>query len=75
MLIDASKRLLKAELELSSKKADRLAAREKHLNFTKKAANITIAQYNVGRISKAAVASALYEELDAEIELEREKTR
>ncbi len=75
MLLDASKCWLKAELEVSNKKADHLAARERYLKFIKEVVKVTIAQYNVGRISKAALASALYEQLNAEIELEREKAR
>jgi RNA polymerase sigma factor (sigma-70 family) len=75
MLIDASNCLLKAELELSKKKAERLEAYEKHLKFMKEIAKITEAQYRVGRVSRAALASALYEQLYAEIELEREKAR
>jgi hypothetical protein len=74
MLIDLSKRLLKAEVELSKNKAERLQAHENHLKFIKEIANITEAQYKVGRVSRAALASTLYEQLDAEIELEREKT-
>jgi RNA polymerase sigma factor (sigma-70 family) len=75
ILIDVSKRLLRAELELNSKKAERLQAYEKHRKFVKEAAKITADQYKVGRISRAALASVLYEQLDAEIELEREKAR
>ena len=75
ILMDVSGRLLKAELELSRKKSERLAAHEKYLKFAKEVAKITEAQYKVGRVSKAALASALYEQLDAEIELEREKAR
>ncbi len=75
LLFDASKHLLKAELELSNKKAERLAAREKHLKNVKEIVDITERQYKVGAISKRALASAQYEQLDAEIELEREKAR
>ncbi|HTU90992.1 MAG TPA: hypothetical protein VMF69_13015 [Gemmataceae bacterium] len=75
MLIDASKRLLKAELELSKKNAERLEAYEKHKKFMKEVANVTAVQYRVGRVGKAAFASALYEQMDADIELQREKAR
>jgi hypothetical protein len=74
LVIDAAKHLLKAELELSKKKAERVAARERYLQVIKEIAKITGAQARVGRVSRAALASALYEQLDAEIELEREKT-
>lgn len=75
MVFEASKHVLKAELELSNKKAERLAAREGHLKRMKEVTNISESQYEVGRVSTAAFASALYEQLDAEIELEREKAR
>ena len=75
MLLDASKQLMKAELELSKNKAERLEARKKHLKWAKETTNITEAHYRVGRVSRASFASALYEQLDAEIELEREKGR
>jgi hypothetical protein len=73
LVIDASKRLLRAELELSTNRADRLKAREKYFNHVKEYADVTEKQHKVGRVIKAALASALYEQLDAEIELEREK--
>jgi RNA polymerase sigma factor (sigma-70 family) len=75
MLLDTAKRLLKAELELSANKAERLKAREKYLNRAKEVVDITEAQYKAGRLGKSTFASALYEQLDAEIELEREKLR
>ncbi len=75
LVLDASKHLLKAELELSTTKAERLDAHEKNIKRLKEIANVTEAQYKVTRISKAAFASALYEQLDAEIELEHEKAR
>ncbi len=75
LLIAASKCLLRSELELSEKKADRLAAYERHLKLSKKFADITEAQYKVGRVGEAALAQAQYEHLDAEIALEREKER
>jgi RNA polymerase sigma factor (sigma-70 family) len=75
LVIDATKHLLKAELELSKKKAERVAARERYLQIIKEIAKITGDLAKAGRVSRAALASALYEQLDAEIELEREKTR
>jgi RNA polymerase sigma factor (sigma-70 family) len=74
-VVDASKHLLKAELELSKKKAERLEAHESYVKRMKEIANITEAFYKVGKLSKPALASAFYEQLDAEIELEREKAR
>ncbi len=75
MLHAASKHLLKAEVELSEKKADRLAAHEKNVKLLKEVAKITEAQFRVGKVSTAALAQAQYEQLDAEIALEREKAR
>ncbi len=74
-VIDAAQKLLNAELELKKKKAERLMAYEKHRKFMNEVAKTTAAQYKVGRVSKAALASALYEQLNAQIELEREKAR
>ncbi len=70
-MIDAAQKLLNAELELKKKKAERLMAYEKHRKFMNEVAKTTAAQYKVGRVSKAALASALYEQLNAQIELER----
>ena len=75
LILEGSKRLLKAELELSEKKADRLAAREQFVKLTKEIAEIVKAKYNVGRVSQADLAQAEYERLDAEIALERERAR
>jgi outer membrane protein TolC len=52
-----------------------LKAREKHLKNAKEFAKISEAHYKDRRISEAALAQAQYEQLDAEIELEREKER
>jgi RNA polymerase sigma factor (sigma-70 family) len=75
LLIDSSRHLLKAELELSTKKADRLVAHERHVQLMKQAAQIVKAKYDLARVSKADYAQAEYERLDAEIALEREKAR
>jgi hypothetical protein len=75
MLTEATKHLLKADLELSKRKTERLEARERYLKRMKAITNVTEAQYKAGRVSSAAFASALYEQLDADIELEREKAR
>jgi hypothetical protein len=75
LAIDATKHLLKAELELSKKKAERVQARERYLDVIKEIVKISKAQFMVGRIMRGALDSALYEQLDAEIELEREKER
>lgn len=74
-VIAASKHLLKAEVELSEKKADRVVARERNVKRLKEIAEVTEAQFKVGRLLGAALAQAQYEQLDAEIEWEREKAR
>ncbi|HEY7423803.1 MAG TPA: sigma-70 family RNA polymerase sigma factor [Gemmataceae bacterium] len=73
--IASYKRLLKAELELSVKKADRLVACERHVRLMKQLGGIAEAKYKVGRIFQADYTQAEYERLDAEIALEREKAR
>jgi RNA polymerase sigma factor (sigma-70 family) len=75
LAIDATKHLLKADLELSKNKEERVAAREEYLKVIKEIVKISAAQFKVGRISRSALTSALYEQLDAEVELEREKAQ
>ncbi len=75
LAIDATKHLLKAELELSKEKAERVKARENYLKMIKEIVKISTAQFRVGRISRGAFISTLYEQSDAEIELEREKAQ
>jgi RNA polymerase sigma factor (sigma-70 family) len=75
LLIESSKRLLKAELELSTKKADRLVAHERHVRLMKEVAEIDKAKHDAGRVGDEQVALAEYNRLDAEIDLEREKAR
>jgi hypothetical protein len=73
--IASSKRLLKAELELSAKKADRLVAHVRHVGLMKDIAEIVKAKYDAGRVSEGDYARSEYERLDAEIAFEREKAR
>lgn len=73
LVIDASKRLLKAELELSTRQKERGEAREKHLKIIIEIVKIAEAHYKVGHLDRGELATALYEQLDAEIELERAK--
>ncbi|HEY7308718.1 MAG TPA: sigma-70 family RNA polymerase sigma factor [Gemmataceae bacterium] len=75
LLIESSKRLLKAELELSAKKADRLVAHERHVRLMKELAEIDKLKYSVGRVGEEQLALAEYNRLDAEIAFEREKAR
>jgi RNA polymerase sigma factor (sigma-70 family) len=74
LTIDSSKRLMKADLELSRNLiAERLKAREKHLERMKELAKIADNMASVGRIGEAAASFVHFELLDADIELEREK--
>jgi RNA polymerase sigma factor (sigma-70 family) len=72
-LLASLKRLRRAELEMSKKKADRLAAHEKYLKVTKEFAESAKAKFKLGQINLADYARAEYERLEAEIALEREK--
>jgi outer membrane protein TolC len=65
--------LLKAERDLSTKKADQVAAWETHRQRMQDAYVINQARYNEGRISIIDLAQADYYRLDAEIGLERAK--
>jgi hypothetical protein len=49
--IGSSRRLLEAELDLSTKKADHVAAWETHLHRMQGVYEINFARYNAGRIS------------------------
>jgi hypothetical protein len=75
MLNEYSRNLLKAEVELSTDKKEKLKAHERHLKQIQETAKITEAMYKVGRVGEATLVSVQYEALDAEIELEREKAR
>lgn len=75
LVLASYKRLRKTELELSRNKADRLTAHEEHVKRTKEISEICKRKHEVGRMSLADFAQAVYERLDAEIELEREKAR
>jgi RNA polymerase sigma factor (sigma-70 family) len=71
--LNSSGRLLKAERDLSTKKADQVAAWETHRQRMQDAYVINQARYNEGRISIIDFAQADYYRLDAEIGLERAK--
>ena len=73
--IGSSRRLLEAELDLSSKKADHVAAWETHLHRMQGVYEINFARYNEGRISVQDLAQADYYRRDAEIGLERAKAQ
>jgi RNA polymerase sigma factor (sigma-70 family) len=73
--LEAHVRLLKAELELSDKKEDRIKAHEAYLERATEMAEINKARFDDGKISIADYKRTEYVRLDAEIGLLREKTR
>jgi outer membrane protein TolC len=75
ILFEASTRLLHAQMELSDKKADQLAALEAHFELTKVIEDRNQARFNAGLISMADVSQAKYFRLEAEILLERAKAK
>jgi outer membrane protein TolC len=75
ILLATSGRLLRAELELATTRQKRVAAREAEVERIGKILEINTARYNAGRASIADLAQTRYFHLDAQIELEREKTR
>ncbi|HEY7157409.1 MAG TPA: sigma-70 family RNA polymerase sigma factor [Gemmataceae bacterium] len=74
-LVTASKDLLKAELELSTKRADRLAAHERYVKMMEAWVEFARARKESGRGSGLELVKAQYLLVDAKIDLEREKTR
>jgi hypothetical protein len=71
--LSSAKRLLNAQLEVSSTRAERLAAYEEYLERMKEYEKINNARFGAGRIPIQDKAQADYERLDAEIRLERAK--
>ncbi len=74
-LVTASKHLLKAELELSTKRADRLAALERRVKTVEGWIEIVRGKMEAGRASALVLLKAEYLLVDAKIDLEREKAR
>lgn len=74
-LVSASKDLLKARLELSTKKADRIAVHEQHVKMLEVWVKSAQAWHERARGTAADVAKARYLLVDARIDLEREKAR
>jgi hypothetical protein len=73
ILENASRRLLDAELALTSNKADHVAAWESQWQRTHQIYLINLARYNEGRIPLQDLEQSNYFQLDAEIGLERAK--
>jgi hypothetical protein len=73
ILMGASRRLLEAERDLSTKKADQVAAWETHRRRMKDVYQINMFRFQAGRVAIQDVAQSDYYRLDAEIGLERAK--
>jgi RNA polymerase sigma factor (sigma-70 family) len=69
----ASQRLLQAELDLSSKKADQLAALEAHLKRMKEIEAVNQARFDAGRIPVQDLAQSRFNRVRAALQLERFK--
>jgi RNA polymerase sigma factor (sigma-70 family) len=73
--LEANRLLLKAELELSEKKEDRIKAHERYLERIAWMFEVNTARFNDGKISIADHSQTMYFRLEAEIDLLREKAR
>jgi hypothetical protein len=73
--LNSSRRLLEAELELSSSKADHVAAWDTHRQRMQAVYEINLERYNAGRLPFQDLEDSNYYRLDAEIGLERAKAR
>jgi RNA polymerase sigma factor (sigma-70 family) len=74
-VVDASLRVLKADLELSPNKAARIAAHRRHVKVAEDLARLADEAVRKGAMSKFDGKLAQYLLIDAKIDLEREKTR
>ena len=73
ILTSGSRRLLDAERDLSTKKADQITAWESHLQRMQQVYLINLDRYNAGRITLQDLKQAEFYRFDAEIGLERAK--
>jgi hypothetical protein len=74
-VIDAARRVLTTRLELASSKAERVAAWESFLRLAKELEDVVKAGVEAGARSRADYANAQFYRLEAEIGLERAKTK
>jgi hypothetical protein len=72
-LMDSAGRLLKVQLELCTRKADRALVRETHLRLVKMIYDINAQRFKAGRIPIMDFKFAEFDWLDAEFDLERER--
>jgi RNA polymerase sigma factor (sigma-70 family) len=75
VVLEAHRRLLKAELELAEKKEDRIKAHEYYLAKAEEIVKANMLRFKAGKINGADLKQSEYYRLEAEIELLREKTK
>ncbi len=75
LVVEAQRLLLRAELEISEKKEDRMKALERHLEFEVLLHKFNKIRYEARKIGPADYARSNYTLQEAEIELLREKAR
>ena len=73
--LESAGALVKSQLDLARDKADRVAAREAHLERMTEVAKVTHERFRTGRVGVADYSQTRYAALEAEIELEREKAK
>ena len=73
ILLEVSGHLKNAELEMSPKRADQLAALEAHWKRTQKIEETNKRRFDEGRISLQEYEQSRYHRLNAEVQLERAK--
>jgi hypothetical protein len=71
----AWKNVLKADLELRTKRADRIAVYERHIKVLEQTAKLAQVRYEAARATELGLLRLRYLLVDAKIELEREKSR
>jgi hypothetical protein len=70
-VFDCSRRVLHAQLELTDRPTEQIAAYEKYLDFLKEVEKLTLPGFNAGRVPRADMEMTLYMRQDAEILLLR----
>lgn len=73
--LEASRRRLEAELAVLDNPAERLAAHRRYCELTRIVEDIVAKKYELGRVSRADLAQARYDRLDAEIRLAEERAK
>ena len=74
-IFGAARKVLRSELALSDKPADRIAVREKYLELERAAEKVATIRFQAGKLSDADLAAARYSRLDAEVQLLKAKRK